>query len=642
MNLIYTDVPAAFFFFLLFHHSNISNKTSLLRFSLFTQCWRTYACFVFLVCSELNDPEITAAVHQWLKLAKEFKANPIKEVNNLNELKFLQSNQFITCDSCRHKYNEHVLFGWSYNSHKSQWAKLSTHSHNVVNNKHELLFALEKFSDRLKIGQFDIIEKCEALYICPWHMVLKNPDIPEKFYRVVNNATYAWKLYLALNHIIDDKFGSMKVPGLKDYARLIKTKGGPNGSANLTDLSDAFHQLTAILCERGLIVFNVCGVYLKARKIEWGTKPASALCQKFSEYLIWIFENCSDNRGVPYIDKRFHGCTDVHIDDFLQVHNKKEETEYLGKQFLKCCDEHNVIVSERKTILNEQQFKHHGANWDMTGIGFVGIPDALHDWIVNVLTLLLFTTPYATVALWYCLIGRLMYISQFYIQTKALVNNCVWGVLNWMKKENLNPDDIIKALLLILIDFRYWLKFVKYLKKVPIHYLLRKYNFVFKFSTDASDNYIGAYFNGMCISIPIPFEIVGWHINCKEAYAFIVALYHWRKYIRGKHGIVLIDNKCVVQSFAKKWSKNPRLMACIYIACLLMLDNNCIIFVDWVASEMNVLADALSRSDFDKFNDVCEVFKLTHNLFENNNDINLNFDFKNAELLFAQKFGHRK
>ena len=151
---------------------------------------------------------------------------------------------FVPCHSCRDKFKKSLFEGFSLNSNKRKWKQLSKKTRNIVNSKHEFLFALNNFSNRLKGGQFDITTKHKSIYICPWHLVLKNPEIKSKYFRVVNNATYFWKCFLALNHIIDDKFGAMEVPQLKDYALLILSKAGKNGYANVTDLTAAFHQLT--------------------------------------------------------------------------------------------------------------------------------------------------------------------------------------------------------------------------------------------------------------------------------------------------------------------------------------------------------------------------------------------------------------
>ena len=563
-----------------------------------------------------------------------------KEKFNLNYKKFEKDLNFISCKKCKEKYINFINNGCSLNANKKFFKKLSKNAKNIINNKHEFLFALNNFKKRLKNFEFDIIEKKDVRYLCPWHLVIQKPENPEKYFRVVNNASKAMykkgiKILLSLNDIIDDKYAYMKVPNLKDYARLIDEKAGNNGAANLTDLTAAFHQLTLTMLDRGLICFNVCGVYLRARKLEWGVKPASAICQQFSQFLIWIFENCNDNNNIPYIEPKFRGCTTVHIDDFIQVWNNRKECLYLGKRLLQCLDEHGVKYDKNKTLLNVQHFKHHGAIWDLN-LKNVSVTDKMIKWLIKAIKLVINESKFGTVKFWYMLCGRLMYVSAFYIATKSLISNIVWYIIDIIKKYNLSKNDIIEVNNIIIFDLQYWLKFIYFLKRVPIKYFIKKFQFEFKLYTDASKFGIGIYFNGLCISAQIPNNMLSWHINCKEAFAALVAINHFKYEFANKCGILYVDNTVVKDSFARKWSKNPRLMNCIYLICIIMMEVKCVIYFDWISTEKNCMADALSRFDVKKL----FLSKKLFNFKIINKFIlpSLNFDFTNAEKLFNKRF----
>ena len=306
-------------------------------------------------------------------------------------------------------------------------------------------------------------------------------------------------------------------------------------------------------------------------------------------------------------------------------------------------NEHGVKYDEKKTELGINTFKHHGANWDLSipNQPNVGITQKMYKWIKKAIKLIV-KYKYATVKFWYCLIGRLMYISQLYPPTKALVCHCVWFILNYIKNANLNNDDIIQlALLIIIIDLLYWDKFIDYAIKVPLFYLIKSYNFSFIMSSDASSIGIGFFFNNQYISIPIPSNLLHWHINEKEAYALLVGVNHFKSQIKGLQGKIFVDNQCVVDAFARKWSSNPRIMSCIYLICLILMENKSFIFLQWLSSKMNIFADLLSRNKIKTFKIICNTFNIKFNT-QNFQSPQLNFDFSNAEKIFKKKLTHLK
>ena len=154
-------------------------------------------------------------------------------------------------------------------------------------------------------------------------------------------------------------------------------------------------------------------------------------------------------------------------------------------------------------------------------------------------------------------------------------------------------------------------------------------------SCDSSKDRIGVYFNGYCVSVPIPNDYLSFHINTKEMYAFLVAVNTFKTLIAERQGIIHIDNKCVVDSFAKKWSKNARIMRCIYLICLLLIQYRCHIFVKYIKTENNFLADLLSRNDIDRFNFAINLLKLKANF--NTPFIKLYYDFSLANIIYLNK-----
>ena len=72
----------------------------------------------------------------------------------------------------------------------------------------------------------------------------------------------------------------------------------------------------------------------------------------------------------------------------------------------------------------------------------------------------------------------------------------------------------------------------------------------------------------------------------------------------------MVDNTAVVHALSRKWCTEERLMAIIYEICALSIERKFYFWSEWVASVLNVAADALSRFDFKKFMLIAKDFNL--------------------------------
>jgi len=78
-------------------------------------------------------------------------------------------------------------------------------------------------------------------------------------------------------------------------------------------------------------------------------------------------------------------------------------------------------------------------------------------------------------------------------------------------------------------------------------------------------------------------------------YAALCGVYSLLPHLPGKSIKLLVDNTAVVGSLSHRWSQNLYMMAMIFELCFLATKFRFRFFVDWIASEDNHFADALSR-----------------------------------------------
>jgi hypothetical protein len=94
-------------------------------------------------------------------------------------------------------------------------------------------------------------------------------------------------------------------------------------------------------------------------------------------------------------------------------------------------------------------------------------------------------------------------------------------------------------------------------------------------------------------------------ITFLELFPVVVAISIWGLHLRNKKLTFNIDNKSVVYIINRKSSKSPRVMALVRTLVLQTLIHNIVIKAVHIPGKLNSIADSLSRSDFQKFRQLC-------------------------------------
>ena len=94
-------------------------------------------------------------------------------------------------------------------------------------------------------------------------------------------------------------------------------------------------------------------------------------------------------------------------------------------------------------------------------------------------------------------------------------------------------------------------------------------------------------------------------IHYREMYAVVKALATWGPTLRGNRATLHIDNQAVCFAINKGASRCPELMALVRSYALLITEYQLECRAEYIASDLNIAADALSRLDLERFRTEC-------------------------------------
>lgn len=119
--------------------------------------------------------------------------------------------------------------------------------------------------------------------------------------------------------------------------------------------------------------------------------------------------------------------------------------------------------------------------------------------------------------------------------------------------------------------------------------------------TDASGNFgYGAVFGSLWFANTRPKQLMSYSIAVKELFPICIALEIWGPFINNSKILFLSDNQPVVDIINNKSCKNKTLMILIRRLVLASMKWNVIFRSKHIQGKTNIVADLLSRSQFQK------------------------------------------
>ena len=126
-------------------------------------------------------------------------------------------------------------------------------------------------------------------------------------------------------------------------------------------------------------------------------------------------------------------------------------------------------------------------------------------------------------------------------------------------------------------------------------------------ASDACDGTAGFFIAGRWSYYDFKGQQRDWHINIKEAHAVLVLLNTYKEHLAGKRLRLFVDNQVVVFAWAKHWSPSRLLMSMIFQIALILIEYRIGLWIEWVSTTCNRLADMLSRKDLQGFKAKCRA-----------------------------------
>ena len=478
--------------------------------------------------------------------------------------------------------------------HPKKKYKLSQNGLSFVKNYREIYHIIDELIKDMNMGRITPINS-PNLYSIPLFCVPKN----KKELRLVRNAS--WKQSInefSLNDIIDSK--KCKIPTLPHIPQYAKLTYKYNWIA-CRDLKSAFRQITIRPQDRKYVGYNLFNLYFQENNIPDGVASSARICQDFSNLIIWIMKNKLIPRNIDFEMM-------VHIDDFTMYALNKKDLEYIENKFDTLCDDLGVILSHHKDIHSCRFTKVHGLYFNLKSKTISAPEDKLKK-LVSLLNLTIkFKKIEAKTLDKIC--GKLFYFTQLQRQGKPLVRNILNIIHKLIRSEILRKNDIITLDDNIINDLKFWLKFSEYLTSCSMSNIISMPKISMIAATDASDLGGGYIINSSWSMYQFKPNDKKYHINVKELHVILSMIETFKSKLTGKTIEIFTDNTTVYYAIKNKWSTSTDIMNLIRKMVIILIKYKIFIWIKWVPTDYNVLADSLSRFDLKRFNQESNRLKI--------------------------------
>ncbi len=319
----------------------------------------------------------------------------------------------------------------------------------------------------------------------------------------------------------------------------------------------------------------------------YGVSSAPSNCQYFVMLLIYILDN-------QIYKKQLAGRTLVHIDDFVITAQTKPICEKMESDFDKLMETLGIEVSRKMHAYVHACTKAtiYGVVWDLT-TKQCHIPIKKLNKFREFLTIAI-SHRIVTGRFIDYIAGNILYFAQL----NPLAKCSVWRLMKYitynLRSEIYKTSDIFLLPLDIINDLKFWFKYTNLVSNIPIADIIYKPSITIYGSTDASNKYAGWIVGKKWSFYKFENTDKKLHINQKEFHCVLSVLNTLKESLTGKKVHLYIDNSTTVNGIIKKWSKTYDIMKFIHELCLFMIEYKIHVYVDWISSASNVIADSLS------------------------------------------------
>jgi len=421
----------------------------------------------------------------------------------------------------------------------------------------------------------------------------------EKEVLIPDNPDYAKFIFGAVNDdiplIIDDD--DQIEDDIIDLDPAIEDGVYHFGWGSGSDLAHAYRQLPVHDDDAQYLGYCLCGLYFIDHYVPFGIASGSRICQNVTNYIVLgIRHNC--------LHHGFKMCLINYYDDFLVINKWRHICLHIFDILKKTLAWLGLEDNLKKEFGPTQKFATHGWIWDLRNQIAI-YPIKKRKDIINLIQHVL-KYKYCTIKYLFRLIGLIMDFSRINQLIKVVCHAMLTKIYLKLKIHRktgkyLNMDQFI------FIDFRiqqqlyFWKDQVHNNFQSFIYRIFARPSISMTLYTDAAKLGYGIFAEGHFCAAHFDLSLMQRHIHIKEFLAVIMAFHMLGHRFAGHHIHVYVDNTAVVCAMARKWAKDYEMMRCVYHMCQLITTLKCSVYFDWIPTDDNILADALSRDEWRKF-----------------------------------------
>jgi Reverse transcriptase (RNA-dependent DNA polymerase) len=430
----------------------------------------------------------------------------------------------------------------------------------------------------LSAGRIREITPPKSNYCSPIGLVPKKKDGVQTGWRMIFDLSCPHGA--SVNDHIPARYGTLDYESFQHALKLVAS-AGPHSVLLKKDLKAAFRHIPTSPHDYWLFVFYWKGKHYVDMFLPFGLRTAPHHFNLFAEGLHWIFVH-------------EYGWSLTHyLDDMLSAFPPGTDPRPHSELYNSVCKDLGIETEPAKDEMGTR-VTHLGLTID-TAIMEASLPLEKRNRAIQLVQESL-QKPWLPRGRLDELLGFLGHCCQVIPIGRPFLRN-IFNLLQVATLSSISGHPYARSTMAARRDLQWWLLFLNLWScSIPIQTIDARRTF--RVATDASGTKgIGGVFGKLVFAARLPRGHRKKHINWKEMYAIYYALLLWCNHWQNNRVIIYCDNTTVVGALTKRSVRGSTidpLQAILLIAALFNID----LVTQWIPTDDNFVADALSRHDF--------------------------------------------
>lgn len=485
-----------------------------------------------------------------------------------------------------------LRFGFQLQYSGSRLPVRAKNSRSVLQNPGLVLQKINKEINMGRIAGPFVDPPFPTLRVSPISLIPKN----DGDFRLIHNLSYP--MNNSVNDFIDRDFCSVRYSSIDDAVKLVK-RIGQNGLLAKADVKSAFRLIRVFPGDFDQLGFTFQNKFYFDKCLPMGASISCAIFEKFSTALHWQTEIRSENRNIQH-----------YLDDFLFGGEANTlQCQKTLSTFREVCSSWGVPLAEDKTVEPTEILTFLGIEFDTQKMELRLPAEKLVEIKIRLESCIKLRK--ITLRELQSIIGLLNFACQVVAPGRAFCRRLIDATCNVSK-----PHHRIRVSNAMKDDLHVWISFLSQYNGVTV--MLDSFwtsNEAINLFTDSAGGKhmgFGVFFQGKWTQACWPEHWIKTgilsdsdFITFLELFPVVVAINIWGSYLKNKKIIFNSDNQAVVTIINKKSSKSERVMSLVRSLVLSTLTQNIMIKSVFIKGKLNMIADSLSRCDWQRFRRLC-------------------------------------